>query len=253
MRKKRTVVTLTAVALAALTALFLAGNGAATAGSQQAVVAQTEFSNEDLRQILVPESEQRKTASIVHPTVTIAEAVATGQFGTGPGMTSEPRACLEMTSALGDLRGIEGYMHAGERSQAAAPESLQRYFMTAVFQIPGGASAAIDKVAKVLRTCSAGTIKLDTGNGTPLNGTISYAEHEAPALRGARTFASTLTTVLPWSNPSSSDKSVQSVAECDAQLTLAANGDLLIWSVEPTKQLAVNSVSTVHQRALALR
>ncbi|GIJ76573.1 hypothetical protein SAMN05443287_10891 [Micromonospora phaseoli] len=252
MRKKRTVVTLAAVALAALTTLFLAGNGAATAGSQEAAAAPTKFNNEELRQMLVPESEQRKTASSVQPTITIAEAVRTGQFGTGPGIASEPRACLEMTTALGDLSGVEGYMHSGERSQAAAPESLQRYFMTAVFQIPGGASTAIDKVAKVLRTCSAGTIRLDTGSGESLRGSISYAEHEAPALNGARTFASTLTTILPWTDPASTDKTVQTLQECDAQLTLAANGDLLIWSVEPTEQLAVNSVRTVHERALAL-
>ncbi|MFD2762672.1 hypothetical protein [Micromonospora eburnea] len=252
MRNKRTVVTLAAVALAALTTLFLAGNGAASAGDHDTTAAgPMHFTTDELRQLLNPADAQRGTASSVEPVISIAEAIKTGQFESGPGITSEPKACLNMTDALGDLRSIEGFMLSGERSEEAAPDSYQRYFMTAVFQIPGGADAAVDKVTKVLRTCSAGTVTLDSGNGDPLKGTISYAEHPAPSLDGARTFASTLTTVLPVPDASRTNAE-PIVAECDAQLTLTANGDLLIWSVEPTEQLATDSVSTVYDRAVAL-
>ncbi|TYC00286.1 hypothetical protein FXF53_14010 [Micromonospora sp. WP24] len=246
MRNKRTVVTLAAVALAALTTLFLAGNGAASAEDHNtAAPGPMHFTTEELRQLLDPTDAQRKTASAVEPVITIEEALKTGQFESGPGLTSEPKGCLNMTDALGDLRSIEGFMQSGERSKETAPDSLQRYFMTAVFQIPGGADTAIDKVTEVLRTCSAGTVLVDTGSGEPLRGSISYAEHPAPSLDGARTFASTLTTILPVPD-------APIVAECDAQLTLTANGDLLIWSVEPTERLAIESVSTVYARAVAL-
>ncbi|SBT46878.1 hypothetical protein [Micromonospora narathiwatensis] len=251
MRNKRTVVTLAAVALAALTTLFLAGNGAASAGDHDTTATgPMHFTTDELRQLLNPDA-QRGTASSVEPVISISEALHTGQFESGPGITSEPKACLNMTDALGDLSKVDGFMLSGERSQEAAPESYQRYFMTAVFQIPGGADAAIDKVAKVLRTCSAGTVTLDSGNGDPLKGTISYAEAPAPSLDGARTFASTLTTVLPVPN---ANRGVTEpiVAECDATLVLTANGDLLIWSVEPTDQLATDSVGTVYERAVAL-
>jgi hypothetical protein len=249
MRKKRTVVALAAVAMAALTTLFLAGNGAASAGSGDTAAAPMHFESSELQQLLAPADGLDAKSASVQPTITIKEAVATGQFESGPGLTSEPKGCLNMTDALGDLSGVEGYMQSGERSKEAAPESLQRYFMTAVFQIPGGADAAIDKVAEVLRTCSAGTLLLETGNGESLKGSISYAEHKALPLDGARTFASTLTTILPMSD-GLNDEII--ATECDAQLTLAANGDLLIWSVEPTEQLATESVSTVYERALAL-
>ncbi|MEV5764653.1 hypothetical protein AB0L34_08760, partial [Micromonospora sp. NPDC052213] len=246
MRKKRTVVALAAVAMAALTTLFLAGNGAASAESGDTAAAPMHFESSELRQLLPADGLDAKSASI-QPTITIKEAVATGQFESGPGLTSEPKGCLNMTDALGDLSGVEGYMQSGERSVEAAPDSLQRYFMTAVFQIPGGADAAIDKVAEVLRTCSAGTILLETGKGEPLKGSISYAEHKALPLDGARTFASTLTTILP--SFTGLNDEVLPTTECEAQLTLAADGDVLIWSVEPTEQLATESVSTVYERA----
>ncbi len=250
MRKKRTVVALAAVAAAALTTLFLAGNGAATAGSGTAEAAPVQFQESELRQILEPSEGLRKATETIQPTISIKEAVAAGQFASAPGMRSEPAACLNMTDALGDLSSTKGFMHSGERSTSAAPDSMQRYFMTAVFQIPGGADAAIDKVAKVLRTCSAGTVTIDSGQGEPLRGSISYAEHRAPVLEGARTFASTLTTILPMTDPATQ---TLVLPECEAQLTLSASGDLLIWSVEPTEQLATQAVTNVHERALALR
>lgn len=259
MSKKRTVVALAAVAAAALTTLFLAGNGAASAGSDQSKAAGMHFSTDELRQLLGPDTAQRAASDTIQSTMSVKEAVAAGQFAPAPNLTSEPKACLNMTDALGDVSAYDGFIQSGERSKTVAPDSLQRYFMTAVFQIPGGADAAIDKVAEVLRTCSAGTIQLDTGNGI-IKGGISYAEHAAPKLDGARTFASTLTTILP-STESTSLKSTDSasltpteevVPECDAQLTLTASGDLLIWSVEPTEQLATESVTTVYDRALAL-
>ncbi|MFI2652188.1 hypothetical protein [Micromonospora fulviviridis] len=253
MSKKRTVVALAAVAAAALTTLFLAGNGAASAGADQNTATGMHFSTDELRQLLGPDSAQRATADTIQPAVSIKEAVADGQFAAAPNLTSEPKACLNMTDALGDVSAYDGFIQSGERSQAAAPDSLQRYFMTAVFQIPGGADKAIDQVAEVLRTCSAGTIRLDTGTGKTLAGSISYAEHPAPSLDGARTFASTLTTTMPA--PESANRTNDDIIvepTCDAQLTLTANGDLLIWSVEPTEQLATDSVTTVYDRALSL-
>ncbi|WP_433386221.1 hypothetical protein [Micromonospora sp. KLBMP9576] len=238
------------MAAAALTTLFLAGNGAATAGPGDNMAATMHFEEAELRQLLEPTDSLQTASTNTQPIISIKEAVATGQFASGPGMTSEPQGCLNMTDALGDLSATLGFMQSGERSEEAAPGSLQRYFMTAVFQIPGGAEAAIDKVNKVLRTCSAGTITLDTGAGQPLKGSISYAEHEAPVLDGARTFASTLTTVLPTTKSAASNEIL--TQECEAQLTLTANGDLLIWSVEPTERLATESVTTVYNRALAL-
>lgn len=241
MHKNGKMITLAVAAVAVIAGMFVTSNVYASTNAATAKAAARTLDSNAMRKMMVPASLQPASSSFFDA-ITIKEAVATHQFEAGPGLTSNPVGCLQMTDAIGDLKSLDGWMQSGERAASVAPNSLQRYFTTAVFKIPGGASASVDKVAALLKGCTAGTISFGK-----VNGTISYKEHAAPALGSARTFATTLTTTLPQETASGN---LEEVA-CEAELSVVASGELLIWVVEPTKALATSSTNAVYARALA--
>jgi hypothetical protein len=234
-RSKRTLVILTAVLAAFAAGAFAAGYGhgiGRTPSAGNAMVPQA-MSSSTLESLLGTSLDQPPNASFYGP-MTVKDAVAAHLFGPASGISSDPPECLQSTDAIGNLSTVQGYVIAGERSAMIAPDSLQRFFTTAVFQIPGGASGVIDRLSAILAKCSAGTTTVGNANGT-----MSYAQSEAPAVGSARTYQSTLTTVLPFNGTD---------AQCVAEVTLATTGDLLIWSVEPTPSLAQQAVNSVYSR-----
>ncbi|MBM2620138.1 hypothetical protein JIG36_31950 [Actinoplanes sp. LDG1-06] len=253
MRKRSKVTAFVAVTAAAIAALFIASSTTGAVASSQVAPA-PQLNADQLKSVLIPAAKQPATSSITKQ-FTLAEAMAAKQFEAGPGLTSSPAGCLTMTDALGDLSKITGSLQSGERAASVAPNSLQRYFLTAVFHIPGGADKALDNVAKVISTCTKGTINLDTGKGAVKAGSISYKTHAAKAnVGGAKSLNTTLTTTFltPATGKGITANTVPVETQCEAEVVVAAVGDNLLWSVEPTASLSTTAVNTMFSNLQAI-
>jgi hypothetical protein len=250
MRNKGKAIAIAVAGATAVAALFVASSGvASTSGTttQATVVQWRSLNPTELHQLLVP-PEQQPSSKVINDPITIKKAMETGQFEAAPSMTGDPSNCLNMGEGIGDLANLDGWIQSGERSEESAPGSLQPYFVTGVFRIPGGARTSIDRVAEILSGCTAGTLSLDLGNGQSIDGTIGYREQTAPAFAGAVSHSSLLRTVL--NIPSGEGSLVPTT--CDATLTILALGDTLVWSVEPTTELATQTVTAVYERAQSI-
>jgi hypothetical protein len=217
-------------------------NTTAPATSAPTHVSPQALTADSMRSLLGTPKQLPVDASFYGP-MTVKDAMAAHVFGPAEtGITSDPASCLHSTDAIGDLNQLVGFVISGERSVMSAPNSLQRFFTNAVFDIPSGAAAVIPRLAKLLDTCKTGSVTIGT-----LKGTMAYKEVTAPTIGKASTFQSILTTTLP--NPNNANATVA----CDATITVAADGPLLMWTVEPTPEIAQLTMTTMYDKALALK
>jgi len=254
MYKKGKLIALATTAVAAA-AVLIGGSVYASNVDTPAVVAK-QLGSAELMQVLVPDAQQPASSSIASP-ITIADAVAAHLFEPAPGLTSSPSDCIQLNAAIGDLGNMVGWVQTGERDASVAPASLFRGFTQAVFQVPGGANAAIDRVASIVNGCGGATISIDLG-GAVQTGISKFSEQAGPALSGATTYAFTQVTTLDAIDAYGTDTEVEPSPSttdpevCTVQGALIGVGDTLIWLQEPTYELLSAATKDTYERLQAV-
>ncbi|WP_117210194.1 hypothetical protein [Allorhizocola rhizosphaerae] len=246
------------ITLAAVVAVVAAGTVYAAANSGDGPGASTQLSMEQMRSVLVPQSELPESRYVSGP-MTFVEAAAANAFAAPPSMVFSPQSCATyLEDVLGPMESLRGWVQFGSR----VDDDHNDNFVHAVVTVPGGANAdLLQKIRSRIFSCQTGTLTLE-GRVT---GAITYTERQALSLPGATTLAVTGRTqfsetpgtegyklVRNYEMPPSAQFLVDTAQECVANVNIAGTGDTLIVAMEADLNLANRVATAMFDQVTAL-
>lgn len=224
--------------LAMFLALFVALTPAARATAAPAL------SMDALRSILVP-ADQEAPNSTLNTLIPLSDSGAMNEEPAG--MEFTPFSCYSFNSAgLGDMQALDGWMQIGARLHETRG---QVFFIQMVARVPGGPNLLA--IRKAAHTCRTGTLTLEGR----MIGLITYQDIRPPRLNSASAYVTRMTVQFPVPTTDEDRALLKKYhfagGSCPADYVFVAVGDILLWSLDPDADAALQAATIMYQRARA--